>query len=422
MSKVVSAKANGSLSRFAAESELSAESRYEYLMEENEVGWIALASNPSLCSDIQAILAASGGPEVRMALAGNICVTEAQQTYLAATGSLEVKSELAKNPALSIPVQFMLASDDNGQVRSSLAANRSLNAACQAILIDHFGNIRESYWDRQAIVVLASNPALTNELMMRLVGMNDPEVLAGLAGNPSLPESMMEQLVTSSNPDGNYGIPLFGHDDGSDREVVRLGLARNPSLPVALQMKLADDTSSVQEMLARSPTITEAIQSRLIQNGGNRVRMALAGNPCLAVAQQAQLGHLGDINLRLELFANPGVHERIKSRVIASLCPNDLKWAEVLGKKASAEWDRLRVEDDMRRPEADLTLRRRLDDARARYWKLAKLVDRLKAALEQQCILAELGGTKPRDGFSRPAGHVVPDLDEASYVLAADLR
>lgn len=109
--------------------------------------------------------------------------------------------------------------------------------------------------------------------------------------------------------------------------------------------KLADsDIGGVRESLAGNPALPEFLQARLIANNSGKVLQNLARNSALKVAQQAELAHVGDVDVRLALLDNPSLVEQIKSRVIASFTERDLSSAESGLDDAEKKASRLNIE------------------------------------------------------------------------------
>jgi hypothetical protein len=267
----------------ARDTGLSPSLQTKLLQDTEEAVLIVLASNPSLLEEGQEKLASTGTPAVRKELAANPKLNERFQNYLATTGSDEVKCHLAMNPSLIAAIQSLLADDEKYVVRAALAAN----------------------------------PALDKTLLDKLMCDNDTNVKCGLASNPALPIDLQNRLANSEC------------DNRRQLEWVLASLAKNPSLADELMEKFAvSDIGKVRESLACNSSLPEYLQARLIANNYGKVLENLACNASLKVAQQAELAHVGNVDVRLALLDNPSLYQPIKRRVMASFDKYDLSSAE----------------------------------------------------------------------------------------------
>ncbi|MHB1115447.1 hypothetical protein [Sideroxydans sp.] len=212
----------------------------------------SIASAQSLVHDESELLSLASNPAIRYK----------QQAHLAANGSLTVKCALASNPLLLPSIQRIFAEGNIPELREALAANPKLDPACQPLLRIFSSELKPRRL--LTLIPLASNPALTEEMLNQLAHLVDIEVIAALARNPSLPESIM--------------IPL----SNCNLREITIGLACNPGLPEHLQAKLiASGDAELMENIARNPGLTVTQQEMLALKGSNAIHLALLGNAAL---------------------------------------------------------------------------------------------------------------------------------------------
>ena len=313
--------------------ELSPELQYTLMNENDEAVLLALASNQSLLPAYQLTLAEISSPTVRENLAGNISLSTNAQNLLLITATDQIKIALAKNHAIDIATQELLANDKSTDLNVCLAANTSLVESIQKTLITKG---RESWYSSQfsgILFTICSNTALTESSISQIISFDIENIIAELAENPALPNKLIIELAADS------------------RQKVRAGVAKNRNLPEYLQQKfLEDSNSNVINGLAENPSLTDSVQVKLYNklldskfqtalpwaslfhrgfdsNGKyadlKAIEQKLARNPALKIVLQQNLADHENIYVRLSLFLNENIDDRVKIRLVKTFKENE---------------------------------------------------------------------------------------------------
>lgn len=139
-------------------------------------------------------------------------------------------------------------------------------------------------------------------LQHQLAADNDAIVRHSLATNSALFEPILERLVEDKHA------------------AVRRDVAGNPTLSETLQFKLAaDDDNSVIAALISNPSLASAVQTHLLESGTSSIKQAFARRPELTELEQQQLLHNADISVKIALAMHPKLAEKIQHELAADL-------------------------------------------------------------------------------------------------------
>jgi hypothetical protein len=140
------------------------------------------------------------------------------------------------------------------------------------------------------ITRLVQRQPLTVDEAARLEGLRDAAVGHLLASNPGIPAEMILRLSMDSDVE------------------VRWGTAYNPRTPVArlLAMRDAGKYSTMNEHLARNPALPREVMVAMYR-GGEANKVAFAMNPGLPEELMRDIANTGDELARIWLAGNPSL-------------------------------------------------------------------------------------------------------------------
>lgn len=160
-------------------------------------------------------------------------LTADEAVRLEAFRDTAVRHLLAANPSIPREMILRLSADTDEEVRWGAADNPNAPVGRLLVLRDagRYSTMNE---------YLARNPALPREVIVAMYRGGEANK-AGFAMNPALPEDLMRDIAAT----------------GSDLD--RTWLAANPSLPADLAARLAEDPSeNVRRFLAQNPALRKA--------------------------------------------------------------------------------------------------------------------------------------------------------------------
>lgn len=146
----------------------------------------------------------------------------------------------------------------------------------------------------RARALLAQDPSAPAELLARLAEDKEPFVRERVADNPNTSRDTLDRLAGDSfvcvnksvarNPSTSAEtlerLAQYDNGDSDSSAHVRRKAAKNPNMPVASLVKLADDkVPYVRHAAATNPNTPTGTLNRLAQDGYASVRANVAGNP-----------------------------------------------------------------------------------------------------------------------------------------------
>jgi len=243
-------------------------------------------------------------PFVREMAAGNIGATVKMLTRLSNDKNINVRKAAAGNKSITPKLFKKLSKDKSWEVRKALAGNPSA-ANNENILLDMVNDKDVNV--RKEIAITTKN----EKIIEKLVHDESPEVLRPLVRNPAVGSKYLDELANSEDREVLIGVAsnintrfdtlhrLYEREIGVDSTIRawiaqnpslsettmwmiseeegvgnrKHNLAINPSLPVDLQKKLANDKDDyVRERLLENPSVSMEIVSGLLSDSSDKIR------------------------------------------------------------------------------------------------------------------------------------------------------
>jgi len=287
---------------------------------------VLLAQDESLGSEPLHSLAQSPFDEVRACVAANHATTTATTANLARDKKSIVRAAVARHPNTPQEGLTVLAMDGSPEVRRGVATNPNTPAAALASL--------DRDTDDEVALAVALRETTTQESLAALMEVHcEPQVsnsnsrlLQSMAAGGHPPQPLLDALV----PWRRQLRELLLRSDHRWQQGVRQVVAANPLTPVGTLGKLSQQPDTAP-FVAANPSTPADILVRLVYNGDELVREAVAESPntpeaelgALALDQQEGVRLRVASNLHtsvgtLEILAND-FSSRVKNAAIATM-------------------------------------------------------------------------------------------------------
>jgi predicted DNA-binding WGR domain protein len=222
---------------------------------------------------------------------------DSAQSPVTISASTENKNEVASliDPALNYEQKLDLAysRDTASDILEALANDEE-----QGIN----GNYGETFELRS---VVASNPKISINLLLKLLADDEFDVRVAAVKNPLIPQDLLYQLsedgdlVNAVAQNSNCPSPLLEKLSKAKDDELRCNIAANPNCPITLLKKWAKlKDESIRGAVAINPSTPVEILELLASDKDVSVRAGLAGNPACPLALLVRLSEDAESNVR----------------------------------------------------------------------------------------------------------------------------
>lgn len=218
--------------------------------------------------------------------------------------TFELRSVVASNPKISMNLLLKLLTDDEFDVRVAAVKN-------PLIPQDLLYQLSE---DGDLVNAVAQNPKCPTPLLEKLSKATDEELRCSIAANPNCPVTLLKKWAklkdesirgsVAINPSTPVEIlELLASDEEAS---VRAGLASNPACPIALLVQLSEDAESdVRRYVAASDQCPAEVFARLENDPDPDVISQVASNSQTPQAILAKLAVHDVGKVRVAVAQNP---------------------------------------------------------------------------------------------------------------------
>lgn len=223
------------------------------------------------------------------------------QSPVTISGSKENEVASLIDPGLNYEQKLELANslDTASEILEALANDEEQGIA---------GNYDETFELRS---VVASNPKISMNLLLKLLADDEFDVRVAAVKNPLIPQDLLYQLsedgdlvnAVAQNP--KCPTPLLEKLSKAKDEELRCNIAANPNCPVTLLKKWAKlKDEGIRGSVAINPSTPVEILELLASDEEASVRAGLAGNPACPIALLVQLSEDAESDVRRYVAAS----------------------------------------------------------------------------------------------------------------------